>query len=519
VVGTAFYHTQLESGCTFCGSCVEVCPTGALTEKMRKWDGKPASETTSTCPLCSLGCQVRLLAKQERVIGALAGCKEQNELCVKGRFGLPELVNPPSRLKRPQRRLGDTLQQASWEEAIRQAAEKLAACPPERFEMQVSACCTTEDLYVAHQFAREVMKGGAIHFTGTAGGGEGLEDFSRLLQQSRSLEAIDGAQAIFCLGLDDPYAQTVIEARLHRARQRGARLILCSDPGHPWRKYADHWLSTEDGEALRRLETLVARPGAEQPGGADGPAQIARLLQSSSSPLFILGPGILYRPQNRLLLRWLERLLGSLGAPAIVFSDPVNLRGALRLGLRPAKPSSERNDLDVLYLIGEAVPAHLSAKPFILYQNLYLPAGENPPHLLLPTTAFSEEQGTYIDYAGRVAFIHPAVAAPGEALPSWMILSRIAQYLGVQGFEYASVEDIWRAARAEIPEFPAFPPSAAQVPPLQAGEAVSWKELDLSLLDPPGGSSYMGYPLTQWVEGLRSLYPEKTREGIHEPHS
>ena len=58
VVGTAFNRTHLEAGCSFCGACVEVCPTGALSEKTRKWDGKPEGETTTTCPLCSIGCQM-----------------------------------------------------------------------------------------------------------------------------------------------------------------------------------------------------------------------------------------------------------------------------------------------------------------------------------------------------------------------------------------------------------------------------------------------------------------------------
>ncbi|MFC1914493.1 FAD-dependent oxidoreductase [Chloroflexota bacterium] len=36
VVGTAFNRTLQESGCHFCGACVEVCPTGALMDKAAK---------------------------------------------------------------------------------------------------------------------------------------------------------------------------------------------------------------------------------------------------------------------------------------------------------------------------------------------------------------------------------------------------------------------------------------------------------------------------------------------------
>ena len=37
-IGPAFHRTHLEAGCEFCGSCVSACPTGALSEKTRKWE-------------------------------------------------------------------------------------------------------------------------------------------------------------------------------------------------------------------------------------------------------------------------------------------------------------------------------------------------------------------------------------------------------------------------------------------------------------------------------------------------
>lgn len=36
-IGSAFDHPLAEAGCRFCGACVEVCPTGALTDRDLKW--------------------------------------------------------------------------------------------------------------------------------------------------------------------------------------------------------------------------------------------------------------------------------------------------------------------------------------------------------------------------------------------------------------------------------------------------------------------------------------------------
>ncbi|MFX0210787.1 MAG: FAD-dependent oxidoreductase, partial [Candidatus Hodarchaeota archaeon] len=45
--------TLKESGCKFCGACVEVCPTGALSDKNILWAGRESSlvPCSNTCPL------------------------------------------------------------------------------------------------------------------------------------------------------------------------------------------------------------------------------------------------------------------------------------------------------------------------------------------------------------------------------------------------------------------------------------------------------------------------------------
>jgi formate dehydrogenase beta subunit len=57
-IGGAFGKPLIESGCTFCGSCVEVCPTGALMDRDGEWNRLSDRETVSI--RCKYACPARV---------------------------------------------------------------------------------------------------------------------------------------------------------------------------------------------------------------------------------------------------------------------------------------------------------------------------------------------------------------------------------------------------------------------------------------------------------------------------
>ncbi|MGH3343940.1 MAG: 2Fe-2S iron-sulfur cluster-binding protein [Carbonactinosporaceae bacterium] len=102
-ISTEFANPLPDSACVYCGNCVEVCPTGALSFKseydMRAegtWDESRQSETTTICPYCGVGCNLTLHVQDNEIVKVTSPHDHSvthGNLCIKGRFGFQHVQN------------------------------------------------------------------------------------------------------------------------------------------------------------------------------------------------------------------------------------------------------------------------------------------------------------------------------------------------------------------------------------------------------------------------------------------
>ena len=157
-VGTPLELSLQDANCQFCGACVDVCPTGALADGNQH--GLPDRVVRTICPYCGVGCQLDLEIKENRIVQAVPdahGPANHGQACVKGRFGIPEVVHNPDRLTQPLIRRGGKLEPAGWDEAIQMVAEKLGGYAPDELAVVASAKCTNEENYLMQKLARAVL--------------------------------------------------------------------------------------------------------------------------------------------------------------------------------------------------------------------------------------------------------------------------------------------------------------------------------------------------------------------------
>jgi formate dehydrogenase major subunit len=257
-VAPAMGRTLAESACNGCGTCVECCPTGALTAKLPYGRQGPwrATRVRSACGFCSLACPLDLHVVTDGLLWAASpvdALGRKGDLCAKGRFGTG-LLQSGDRIRAPLVRKNGVLAQAGWEEALREAGRLLTECRRRYGAGSIAVLAgdrmTREESHLVRRFAREglgtdhVGSFGAIRRGGLR---HDLDDFLGRTASTCLLEDLDDADGIIVVGADPGTTHPVLAMRLRRAARKGAAIVVVHSSGIDLVRPSTLWLNPRRG--------------------------------------------------------------------------------------------------------------------------------------------------------------------------------------------------------------------------------------------------------------------------------
>ena len=251
LVGPAYGSSLLESGCEFCGTCIDVCPVGALVESDYKWD-KAVESTSTTCPHCPVGCQLKLEVNKRgkviRVIPELEAEANRGQACFKGKFGL-DFINNRSRLKSPMIRKDGELQDVSWDEAISFVASKLNSYKGSSFAALSSSRSTNEEAYILQKFTRSVMNSNNVDHSSNM-----KPEITEVLGEALGYEAatssiwnIEKSGCIVVVSSNVTEEHNVASVAIKRGSSNGSYLIVIDSREVELTRSSDLWLRPKPG--------------------------------------------------------------------------------------------------------------------------------------------------------------------------------------------------------------------------------------------------------------------------------
>jgi formate dehydrogenase major subunit len=253
--------------CESCGSCVSVCPVGALLPKsknrFRMWE---TSKTRTTCPYCGVGCQIDLIVKEDKVVGVKPAGKIANEwlLCVKGRFAF-DFINHPARLTEPLiRDENGCLRPVSWEEALGLVAGKIKEIREnygaDAIAGFASAKATNEENYLFMKFMRAAVGTNNVdhcarlcHSSTVAGLAATLGSGA----MTNPFVDVRNADVIFITGSNTTETHPVMGAYVRQAKNAGKKLIVADPIRIPLAEIADVFLQINPGTSVALSNGLL----------------------------------------------------------------------------------------------------------------------------------------------------------------------------------------------------------------------------------------------------------------------
>jgi formate dehydrogenase major subunit len=385
------------SSCISCGTCLQVCPTGALMDRFSAYRGRDqeVDRTSSTCAACSVGCGVELVARDNqllRVEGDWDAEVNNGILCVAGRFD--PLLDNRRRLFAPMVRENGELRPATWEQAIAAAAKKLSAADAAELSALATPRATTESLT---QFA-ELFKGMGA---GNVGSTQAVPEF--LAEAEGSMSMLDEADLYLVVGADLDADHQVAGISIRRGvMNRGATLAMV-DPRE---------------SALTEMARVKV--------SADDMGDAIALAQGADTPVVVYGAGA-----GAALAELKAALSGKAQFMGLI--PGTNSRGALSLGLNGGS-ISDGVGKNVYLMIGDdsadgALLAALDEADCVIVQGCYRDEVAEKADVLLPTTIWAEKSGTLVNTEGRSLAMQAALKPPMSVMDDGAILSALAEKL------------------------------------------------------------------------------------------
>jgi predicted molibdopterin-dependent oxidoreductase YjgC len=374
------------------------------------------------------------------------------------------------------------------------------------------------------------------------------------------MEDLRRAPVVVCVRLDTRYAHSIVNVELREAAKRGARIVTINPHEHNLTIMADMWLRPVPGKETAFFESLLNATNGEgskssmrqRAGVMTDIPRLAKILSEADRPVIVVGSEVLQRDTTPRILDAVGQLAANVGARVVVLPPQNNLFGTLLMGAYPellpgTVPVSDaaaakrvfgawgvdaagldsgsregkapsRRKKRVVYVIGDTPPGGRPNTRYLIYQNIYPADADLAPDLVLPSVAFSEDDGTFVNGEGRIQRVNKAVNPPGQALPDWDILCRIARKMGVSGFEFETTEDIRREIAHIVGRFDGYDFDKRMAHPLDTDHVFAAspgkktrrrKDYPYLLEVSNAEHMYRGFPISEWVEGSKDIFAER----------
>ncbi len=445
---TTYLEKSMESELS--ANVIDLCPVGALTSKPYAFEARPweLKKTESIDVMDAVGSNIRVDTygwEVKRILPRINNEINEEWISDKTRYACDGLLK--QRLDTPYIKKDGKLTKTSWDEAIETISKKINSIDPKNIGAHVGDMTSLENIFAFKNFLSKIKcenydfreKNFYINST----------DKINYLFNS-SIKGIEDADLIFLIGCNPRHEATMVNARIRKAFIKNKTSIYSlGDPGNLTYKY------DVIGNTVQDLKNLI-----------EGKSSFHKKFLASKKPLVIIGESALEMKSGIFIFEEIKEFLlknnfinKNWNALNILIQNASTV-GCLDIKFFSSKSIYEsdffdkikNNKFELIYLLGSDKLNINKKDEFVIYQGSHGDKGAEIADVILPSPAYTEQNGLFINLEGRVQECRKASYPPGESLEDWKIFNLILNSLKKERF-CNNLDDLKKATLKEIKNF------------------------------------------------------------------
>ena len=419
---TTYLEQSMQSELS--ANVVDLCPVGALTSKPYVFEARPweLKKTESIDIMDAIGSNIRVDTydwEVKRILPIINEDINEEWISDKTRYACDGLLH--QRIDTPFIKYNKKFEKASWNEVYKIIKSKFENVSKEKVCGFVGDLTNMETGYIFKEFFDRTLD--IQNYESRSD--NRFSDTSKRENYlfNSTINGIEESDLIFLIGTNPRYEATILNARIRKSYvNNNTKIISLNDLGDLTFPYKNL-----DGQT-QTLKDIF-----------DGNHAVSKQIIGANKPMVILGESLLNLNSSKYFFNRVKEFLVKNKKktedwnPLNILSCDAATVGSYDLGI-----VNEANNLledlknhkfDIVYLVGQDNLNFDKKDEFIIYQGSHGDKGAEIADIILPGSAYTEQDGYFTNLEGKIQKAYKASYPPGDAKEDWQIFNELAEVM------------------------------------------------------------------------------------------
>ena len=404
---------------------IDLCPVGALTSKPYVFEARPweLKKTETIDVMDAIGSSIRVDTygwEVKRVLPRINEDINEEWISDKTRYACDGLKN--QRLDTPYIKINGKFQPSNWKNVYEKITDKIRQTDPENISGFLGDLTNMETMFSAKEFFEKILNSKHLESRSE----ETFTDISNRENYifNSTINGIEESDFVLLIGTNPRLESTILNLRIRKGYLNSKiKIFSFGDVGDLTYPYEVLENSVNNFDNFLNNNVLSSE------------------FKKSKTPMLIFGKSFFKLKSSKYLFNKTKKFINENKKnyqknwnPLNIISRDASTVGGFDLNLISSEDgynntlqNLNNNKFQIVFLFGQDNLKFNKKNEFIIYIGSHGDRGAEIADIILPSPAYTEQDGYYTNLEGKIQKAYKATYPPGEAKEEWEILNEISK--------------------------------------------------------------------------------------------